>query len=59
MVKNRDFWMPFAPSVLSERGNDYYETAVARPDLLLADLITIFHPEIPLHHTLLWYHRLH
>ena len=25
MVKNRDFWMPFAPSVLAERAVDYYE----------------------------------
>jgi carbamoyltransferase len=25
MVKNRDFWMPFAPSVLAERSGDYYE----------------------------------
>ncbi len=25
MVKNRDFWMPFAPSVLAERASDYYE----------------------------------
>src|SRR5205807_181071 len=25
MVKNRDFWMPFAPSVLARRSNDYYE----------------------------------
>jgi len=24
MIKNRDFWMPFAPSVLEERANDYY-----------------------------------
>jgi carbamoyltransferase len=24
MVKNRDFWMPFAPSVLASRANDYY-----------------------------------
>jgi carbamoyltransferase len=24
MVKNRDFWMPFAPSVLAERAGDYY-----------------------------------
>jgi carbamoyltransferase len=24
MVKNRDFWMPFAPSVLAERAHDYY-----------------------------------
>jgi carbamoyltransferase len=25
MVKNRDFWMPFAPSVLASRADDYYE----------------------------------
>ena len=24
MVKNRDFWMPFAPSVLAERADEYY-----------------------------------
>jgi carbamoyltransferase len=24
MVKNRDFWMPFAPSVLGNRATDYY-----------------------------------
>jgi len=24
MIKNRDFWMPFAPAVLAERANDYY-----------------------------------
>jgi carbamoyltransferase len=23
MIKNRDFWMPFAPSILEERGHDY------------------------------------
>src|ERR1700727_2359270 len=25
MFKNRDFWMPFAPSVLAERAGDYYQ----------------------------------
>ena len=25
MVKNRDFWMPFAPSVLASRAGDYYQ----------------------------------
>jgi carbamoyltransferase len=24
MIKNRDFWMPFAPAVLAERASDYY-----------------------------------
>ena len=27
-------------------GNDYWEGAVARPDLLLMDMIKICHPEI-------------
>jgi carbamoyltransferase len=38
MVKNRDFWMPFAPSVLAERGSDYYEKPkpVASPYMMFA-----------------------
>lgn len=33
-------------------GNDYYESAVANPDVVLADLISIFHPAIlPEHET--------
>lgn len=27
-------------------GNDYWESAVVRPDLLLSDLVSIFHPEL-------------
>ena len=27
-------------------GNDYYESAISRPDLVLRDLIKIFHPEL-------------
>jgi iron complex transport system substrate-binding protein len=27
-------------------GYDYFETGYARPDLILADFISIFHPEI-------------
>jgi carbamoyltransferase len=36
MIKNRDFWMPFAPSVLAERAKDYYEKlkAVASPYMM-------------------------
>ena len=29
MVKSRDFWMPFAPSVMAERADDYYMQAQA------------------------------
>ncbi len=38
MIKNRDFWMPFAPSVLAERAEDYYEKPkpVASPYMMFA-----------------------
>ncbi len=32
--------------VTSEGGNDYWERGVVRPDLILADLVKIFHPEV-------------
>jgi iron complex transport system substrate-binding protein len=39
-------------------GNDYFETATIRPDLVLADLVSIFHPEVLPEHQLLFYRRL-
>ena len=39
-------------------GNDYWETGVANPDLVLADLITIFHPELLPEHELIWFQQL-
>jgi iron complex transport system substrate-binding protein len=39
-------------------GRDFYETGAARPDLLLADLIAILHPELLPGHSLRWYRRL-
>src|SRR5207249_858930 len=38
MIKNRDFWMPFAPSVLREREADYLVNpkGLASPDMMLA-----------------------
>ncbi|MFO0946468.1 MAG: ABC transporter substrate-binding protein [Planctomycetota bacterium] len=39
-------------------GNDFFETGPARPDLVLADLIKIFHPELMKEHTLFWYRQL-
>ncbi len=39
-------------------GNDYYESAVAHPELVLADLIKIFHPELLPDHELVYYRRL-
>jgi carbamoyltransferase len=38
MIKNRDFWMPFAPTVLAERAGDYLVNpkAFASPYMMLA-----------------------
>jgi carbamoyltransferase len=38
MVKGRDFWMPFAPSVLAERAGEYYSKPkpVASPYMMFA-----------------------
>jgi carbamoyltransferase len=37
-IKNRDFWMPFAPSVLAERADDYYlkPKAISSPYMMFA-----------------------
>jgi iron complex transport system substrate-binding protein len=39
-------------------GRDFYETGAARPDLILADLIAILHPELLPGHSLRWYRKL-
>lgn len=39
-------------------GNDYWESGSARPDLVLADLIAIFHPEILPDHLFVYFQRL-
>ncbi len=42
----------------AEGGNDYWETGTARPDLVLADLIEIFHPGLLDNHQLIFHRRL-
>jgi iron complex transport system substrate-binding protein len=39
-------------------GSDYYESGLSNPDVVLADLITIFHPELLPDHELVYYQRL-
>lgn len=39
-------------------GNDYYELGMVRPDIVLADLIKIFHPELLPEHQLYFYRKL-
>ena len=39
-------------------GSDYYESGVASPDVVLMDLIAIFHPDLAGEHTLFYYKQL-
>ncbi|MCX6048328.1 MAG: ABC transporter substrate-binding protein [Chloroflexi bacterium] len=39
-------------------GNDYYESAIAHPDVVLADLIKILHPDLLPDHKLVYYQQL-
>ncbi|REE96880.1 ABC transporter substrate-binding protein [Thermomonospora umbrina] len=39
-------------------GNDFYERGVGRPDLILADLVAVLHPELSPGHTFTFYRRL-
>lgn len=39
-------------------GNDFYESAVVNPDVVLKDIIKIFHPEILPDHELVYYNHL-
>ncbi len=41
-----------------EGGNDYFETGAARPDLILADMIAILHPDLLPNHDLYFYRQL-
>lgn len=54
MIKNRDFWMPFAPSILQERADDYIVNpkCIKAPYMMMAfdtaqgvgDIIAAVHP---------------
>lgn len=39
-------------------GNDYWESGTVRPDLVLKDLIAVFHPELMPHHQFVYYRQL-
>ena len=38
--------------------NDYWESGAVNPQLVLGDLIKIFHPELKLNHELVYYKQL-
>jgi iron complex transport system substrate-binding protein len=56
-VQNGNIWNNNA-RLGPEGGNEYWETGVAHPDVILADLIKIFHPELLPEHELVYYHQL-
>lgn len=39
-------------------GNDYWESGTVRPDLILADLIRVFHPDLLADHQFVYYRQL-
>jgi len=39
-------------------GNDYWESGSVRPDLVLADLIALFHPDLMTDHQFIYYRKL-
>ncbi|MEA3462988.1 MAG: ABC transporter substrate-binding protein [Bacteroidota bacterium] len=39
-------------------GNDYWESGTVRPDLVLADLIGVFHPDLLTDHSFVYYRQL-
>jgi iron complex transport system substrate-binding protein len=39
-------------------GNDYWESGTVRPDLVLADLIKVFHPDLLTDHPYIYYRKL-
>ncbi|MCS7323941.1 MAG: ABC transporter substrate-binding protein [Thermoflexales bacterium] len=53
-VKNGRVWN-YDKRVNENGGNDYFESGVTSPDLLLADLVKILHPELlPEHELVFW-----
>jgi iron complex transport system substrate-binding protein len=44
--------------VNADGGNDYWEGGISNPDIVLADLIKILHPELLLEHQLFYYREL-
>lgn len=48
----------YVARVNTSGGSDYFESGIANPDVILADLIRIFHPDLLPDHTLYYYKQL-
>jgi len=44
--------------VIKQGGNDFFEQGIARPDIVLQDLVKILHPEILSGYELYFYRKL-
>lgn len=56
-VKNGNVWNN-DKRVNENGGNDYWETGVGNPDILLADLAKIFHPDLMTDHELVFWRQI-
>lgn len=56
-VRSGQVFSPTAQANL-QGGNDYWQSGVANPDIILADLVKIFHPDLVPQHQLVYYRRL-
>jgi iron complex transport system substrate-binding protein len=56
-LKNKNVWN-YDRRVNANGGNDYFETGAARPDLVLMDLVYIFHPGLAPDHKPMFYRKL-
>jgi iron complex transport system substrate-binding protein len=52
--RKREVWV-YERLVNAVGGNDYWSRSVTRPDVLLADLVKIFHPSLVPEHRFEWY----
>jgi iron complex transport system substrate-binding protein len=52
--RDRRVWV-YERRLTPEGGNDYWSRSVTHPDLVLADLVKIFHPELVQDHRFEWY----
>ena len=48
----------FTARITPGGGNDFWESGVVHPDLILKDLIAIFHPEMIPNHNFVYYKKL-
>lgn len=56
-VQSNHLFSPTA-KVNAQGGNDYWQSGTANPDLILADLVKIFHPELVPDHQFVYYRQL-